>query len=101
MTNNDVFRTILHLTGLNPKRELTEEIFRLGGIYVTQSKIKGWRTSLDKSRASPMPDRILEAFFQGLFTYRDMQSEFDVNVFNFINTSQAVQTSSSPVLQRS
>jgi len=44
MTNNDVFRTILHLTGVSQNQELAEEIFRLGGVYATQSKIKGWRT---------------------------------------------------------
>lgn len=86
MTNNDVFRTILHLTGVGRNGELAEEIFRLGGIYVTQSKIKGWRTSLDNSRASHMPDSVLEAFFQGLFSYRDKQRDLGVNVFNFLNT---------------
>jgi uncharacterized protein YehS (DUF1456 family) len=86
MTNNDVFRKIMHLTGVGRNGELAEELFKLGGVYATQSKIKGWRTSLDNSRASHMPDKVLEAFFQGLFSYRDKQRERGVNVFNFLDT---------------
>ena len=59
------------------------EIFRLGGITATDSKIKGWRTSLDNTRSSHMPDAVLEGFFKGMFEYRDAQSNRGVNVFNF------------------
>ncbi|HAS5670865.1 DUF1456 family protein [Vibrio cholerae] len=83
MTNNDVFRNILHLTGVGRNKELLEEIFRLGGVNATQSKIKGWRTSLDNPRASHMPDQILNAFFQGMFEYRDSQASIGHQVFNF------------------
>ena len=84
MRNNDVFRTLLHLTGVGRDKVLLIEIFRLGGITTTNSKIKGWRTSLDNVRASHMPDAVLEGFFKGLFEYREQQLEKGINVFNFI-----------------
>lgn len=84
MTNNDVFRTILHLIGVGRDKQLLIEIFRLGGIAATNSKVKGWRTSLDNARASHMPDVVLEGFFKGLFAYREQQAEKGINVFNFI-----------------
>ena len=84
MRNNDVFRTLLHLTGVGCDKQLLIEIFRLGGITVTNSKIKGWRTSLDNERASHMPDVVLEGFFKGLFEYRAKQSKKGINIFNFI-----------------
>ena len=82
MNNNDVFRKILHLTGLGVNPELIIHIFELGGVTATKSKIKGWRTSLSNSRASPMPDNILDAFFNGFFEYRDDMREEGVNIFN-------------------
>ncbi|MCE2571751.1 DUF1456 family protein [Motilimonas eburnea] len=83
MTNNDVFRSVLHLTGVSRNKALLIEIFALGGITATDSKIKGWRTALDHHRASHMPDFVLEGFFQGLFKYRDAQLEKGITVFNF------------------
>lgn len=61
------------------------EIFRLGGVVATDSKVKGWRTALDSPRASYMPDAVLESFFKGLFEYRDQQMNKGINVFNFNN----------------
>lgn len=83
MHNNDVFRTVLHLTGIGRNRSLLVEVFELGGIAATSSKVKGWRTSPDNPRASHMPDDVLEAFFIGLFEYRDRQQAKGVSVFNF------------------
>jgi uncharacterized protein YehS (DUF1456 family) len=83
MTNNDVFKTVLHLTGAGRDKALLIEIFALGGINATQSKIKGWRTPLDNPRASHMPDTALEGFFKGLFEYREQQLKKGVIVFNF------------------
>lgn len=85
MTNNDVFKTVLHLTGVGRDKNLIEQIFKLGGVNATQSKIKGWRTSLDNDRASPMPDSVLKAFFKGMFDYRDMMASKNINVFNFVD----------------
>lgn len=82
MNNNDIFRKILHLTGLGVNLELAIHIFALGGINATKSKIKGWRTSLDNPRASPMPDSILDAFFNGFFEYRDDMIDEGINIFN-------------------
>jgi len=83
MTNNDVFKKLLQLTGLSLKQELTIEIFELGGINATSSKIKGWRTSLDNPRSSRMPDFVLSGFINGLFVYRDLKQKEGVRVFNF------------------
>lgn len=83
MRNNDVFRTVLHLTGVGLNKVLLIEIFRLGGITATDSKIKGWRTALDNPRASHMPDEVLDCFFKGLFEYRDHQMRKGISVFNF------------------
>ena len=83
MTNNDFFRALLHLTGVGRNKELVAEIFRLGDIEATQSKIKGWRTELDNPRASNMPDIVLEGFIKGLFNYRDCKMKNGINVFNF------------------
>lgn len=84
MNNNEVFKNLLHLTGIGKEKHLIESIFLLGGIIATQSKIKGWRTSLDNPRASHMPDNVLKAFFTGLFEYRDLQNNRGVMVFNFL-----------------
>lgn len=83
MTNNDFFRSLLHLTGLGRNKDLMIEIFRLGDIQATTSKIKGWRTDLENPRASMMPDAVLEGFIQGMFKYRDIKMESAINVFNF------------------
>lgn len=83
MTNNEIFKSLLHLTGIGRDRELLIEIFRLGGITATNSKIKGWRTDIDHNRASHMPDDVLRGFIKGLFEYRDQQRKHGINVFNF------------------
>jgi len=75
---------LLHLTGVGRDRDLTIEIFKLGGIVATNSKIKGWRTDLDNDRAAEMPDEILNGFIKGMFEYRDQQRQRGINVFNFV-----------------
>ena len=90
MNNNKMFKTFLHLTGLTRDRELLIHIFKLGGISATNSKIKGWRTDLDNPRASRMPDKVLEGFFNGLFKYRDLMIEKGINVFTFVSTQSRV-----------
>ncbi|WP_058532861.1 YehS family protein [Legionella saoudiensis] len=84
MTNNDFFRQMLHLTGVGKDKDLLIELFKLGGITATPSKIKGWRTDLDNPRASMMPDHVLQGFIQGLFEYRDIKMKEGLYVFNFI-----------------
>lgn len=88
MSNNDVFRIFLHLTGMGKERELTEQVFLFGGIQATRSKIKGWRTSLDNPRASHMPDEVLQCFFDGVFIYRDMKLAEGISLFNFTDSQK-------------
>ena len=83
MTNNKIFQTLLHLTGVGRDKDFLIELFKIGGATVTNSQIKGWRTDTNNNRASYMSDQMLECFFQGLFIYRDMQGEKNINVFNF------------------
>jgi len=86
MTNNNIFNKILHLTQLSFDIKLTIHIFSLGGAdAATPSKVKGWRTSLENKRSSPMPDHILKAFFDGLFAYRDIKLEEGIVVFQFLD----------------
>ena len=88
MTNNDFFLNLLHLTGVSRDKDLLIELFKLGGIEATQSKIKGWRTRMDNPRASLMPDYILAGFIQGLFQYRDQKLTQHIKVFNFLSDAQ-------------
>ena len=69
---DEVFKTVLHLTRVGHDKKLLIEIFKLGGIEASKSKIKGWRTSLGNPRATHMPDLVLKGFFDGMFKYRDM-----------------------------
>ena len=80
MTNNHIFNRLLHLTGCGRNPDLTIEIFDLGGISSSKSLIKGWRTTKG-SRATQMPDQVLDGFISGLFEYRDMQREKGINLF--------------------
>lgn len=84
MTNNDTFRTLLHLTGLGLDDDLLLYIFSLGGVQASKGKIRRWREKSESARASHMPDDVLKSFFQGLFSYRDMMASKGINVFNFI-----------------
>lgn len=88
MSNNDIFATLLHLTGLGKQKDLLIEIFRLGGnLGVTRSMIDGWRRPLGHKRATVMRDLTLKQFFDGLFAYRDMQRlENGIDVFRFRDT---------------
>lgn len=83
MTNNETFKTLLHLTGLANEKALILEIFKMGGITASNSKIKGWRTNPDNPRSSHMPDDVLRGFFKGLFEYRDLKAAEGIFVFNF------------------
>ncbi len=83
MQNNTVFRTVLHLTGASLDLVNLIYIFKLGGMAVTKSQIKGWRTALDNARSSHMSDHALDCFFEGLFAYRDEMRDKGVNVFDF------------------
>lgn len=85
MNNNDVFRTVLHLTGVGRNKQALIEIFMLGGIQATDSKVKGWRTEINNPRATKMPDHVLEAFFQGFFEYRDRKLDAGISIFNLID----------------
>ncbi len=87
MTNNEVFKNLLHLTGCGRDKELLINIFELGGITATNSKIKGWRTMLDNDRASIMSDDVLRGFIKGMFEYRDTQKNKGIKVFNFIGNN--------------
>lgn len=82
---NDIFRNLLHVTGIGLDKQLTEKIFRLGGIEATQSKIKGWRSPVDSDRGRPMPEWVLEGFFKGLFRYRQLMEDAGHKVFNFVD----------------
>lgn len=75
MTNNHVFKQLLFLSGLNKKKDLTLQIFKLGGVNASQSKIKAWRTELDNPRASHMSDGVLEGFITGLFEYKKLVNQ--------------------------
>ena len=84
MTNNEVFKKMLHLTGCGRNKVLVLQLFALGGQpNVTNSLVRGWRADQGSSRGSDMPDWALRAFFDGLFFYRDSQSEQGVEVFCF------------------
>lgn len=82
MTNNELFKNFLHLTGCGKDKDNLIYIFRLGGIVASNSKIKGWRTDLDNNRASHMPDEVFQGFITGLFEYRDMQLQQGINLFD-------------------
>lgn len=81
-SNNDHFNSLLHLFGILDG-ELIIKIFGLGGMQISTSQIKAWRTTLENPRASVMQDETLEAFIQGVFSYRNMMRSQGVNVFNF------------------
>ncbi len=84
MNNNEVFKTLLHLTGCSKNKPLILELFALGGEQeITQSLVRGWRADPASSRGTAMPDWALRAFFAGLFEYRDRQSDLGVEVFCF------------------
>ncbi len=83
MTNNEVFKNILHIMGLTRDISLVIHIFMLGGLLnVTISKVRGWRDSTTE-RSVHMTDNVLRKFFQGLFKYRDAKKAEGILVFNF------------------
>lgn len=83
MNNNEVFKTVLHLTGCSQNKELLQKLFSLGGVEPSQSQIRAWRCDVDHPRASKMPDAALRAFFAGLFAYRDLKRAEGVDIFIF------------------
>jgi len=84
MDNNLVFNKILHLTGVGRNQGQLINIFELGGVCATPSKIKGWRALEGNKRYSPMPDKVLLAFFDGFFEYRDTLGEDGLVLFSLI-----------------
>ena len=84
MNNNEVFKTLLHLTGCSKNKPLILELFALGGEpEISHSQVRGWRADPASTRGAAMPDWALKAFFSGLFEYRDDQSERGIEVFCF------------------
>lgn len=85
MTNNDVFNTFMHLTGLFKDMEKLQYIFELGGLRFKPSKnqVGRWRKDVNDKNSSAMPDPIFDCFIQGLFEYRDQQYKKGIVVFNF------------------
>ncbi|MEZ8030422.1 DUF1456 family protein [Enterovibrio norvegicus] len=75
MRNNEVFRQTLLLTGLSLNKPLIQKIFALGGLEVTQSDIRRWRTPKGQRRGGKMKESALQAFYNGFFIYRDRQAE--------------------------
>lgn len=68
LTDNQIFKRTLAITGLNRDEDLALQAFKLGGYHTaSKSKIKAWRT-LDTSnhRYQAMPSDALTAFFDGL-----------------------------------
>lgn len=68
---------------MGKEKQLIIDLFKLGGIEATQSKVKGWCTALDNPRASEMPNSVLMGFIQGLFEYRELKMKEGITVFNF------------------
>lgn len=85
MTNNEIFNTLLHLTGLGVNKQLLIKIFALESLQVTKSQIKGWSTIIDDNRASSMPDWILRGFLQGLFKYRNLKNKEGISIFEHLH----------------
>jgi hypothetical protein len=67
MTTNEVFHHIVLLLQLHKDRDYLIELFKKGGMVVTNSKIKGWR---NKNPESPdyriMPRHVLEKLLMAL-----------------------------------
>lgn len=83
MTNNEIFSTLLHLTGLWKDTGKLNEIFKLGGFNETLTKSQISSLRMTKAGASIMYDDMLDCFIQGLFKYRDIKASQGVTVFNF------------------
>lgn len=85
MTNNEIFKNLLFLTGLNRDQDRIIEIYSLAGNDdVSRSKIKGWRTSDEDSRDFVrMSDSAIADFVQGLYKYKEMKKAQGITVFNF------------------
>lgn len=89
MTNNEVFKKLLHLTGLNLNKELTQEIFRHGGVLdITSSKVRRFRSDANSKSFTPMSDEALSHFFSGLFAYRDEKALEGESIFNFTDSKK-------------
>lgn len=81
MNNNEIFNQQLHLLGL--RSEFVQYLFARQGVSATKSLIKGWRTDINNSRSTKIPDDILQTFFQSLFEYRDEMKDQGIEVFVF------------------
>jgi len=80
---NQVFKSILHLTGLSQNKSLVQKIFKMGGQDVSVSQIDGWRRSPAQDARHRMKRQCLNNFLNGLFEYRDTKSSECIEVFNF------------------
>lgn len=69
MDNNLVFAKMLGIFGINKNNEKIAELLQSQGVNATTSKVKGWRSSPDKSQFRAMPDFALEAFFKAIQAY--------------------------------
>lgn len=83
MTNNEIFKRLLHLTGLSKKKQLTIDIFSLANHTITLSKIKSWRLPPENKDHRHMPDESMDAFMNALFLYRNDMGYYGIYVFNF------------------
>jgi len=83
MTNNEIFNTFLHLTGLWKDMEKLNYIFKLGGYDETLNKSQISSLRQTTKGASIVYDEILHCFIQGLFKYRDEQLKKGVQVLDF------------------
>jgi hypothetical protein len=80
---NDCFRTVLHLTGLTKHADLVLALFTLGGLPISASRLRSLRSVPSNSSFKAMQPQELDAFFQGLFLYRDAQAQQGHQVFQF------------------
>lgn len=72
MPTNDVFHHILLLMRLHKDKDRLVELFRLGGLNVSKSKIKAWQTKSGAPNPDyrPMPREALDAFIDALHESR-------------------------------
>lgn len=80
---NDAYRFIHQLTGCGRDTENLKYIFKIGGLDVTDHKLKAWRLTPDHEEYQDMSFKQWKAFRDGLFAYRDDEANAGNQVFNF------------------